>query len=453
MIKTLIAVLYVFFIAVLIEFGIGQLGYRLTQGEWHSYEHAKQERNEIITASVVREREAADIDIKKSGKKQHRTEILHPYLGFVVDFHDDACPDIGFCDDRMRGYQPLLMGRDFLEASPDRAIVAITGGSFAYGVANNSTKGKIEQALASLPELQGKQVFVYTLALGGYKQPQQLFALQYYLVMGAHFDMIINIDGFNEMVLPQVENLPFRTNPFFPRVWHSRVRSGVENYQAKMIQGTKFYLSMERVRLAEKTNSDITRRSAVRGLIWKLRDRSLQKRIADAEIDYLAAAKSKPVIRSRMITAGTDFPRDDEQWVLTQLAEFWRRSSKTMHDVAKAHKIPYYHFLQPNQYVDNSKPMGGEERALAFLEGSPTIPPYAEAARKGYPHLIDQGRVLQQSEVAFRDLTMMFSDNEEILYRDACCHLNTRGYDYVIDEIVESIEAIGSTKAGGQPTQ
>ncbi len=451
--KKLIAIAYVLFIAVLLEFGIGQLGYRFTQGEWHSYEQAKQERNEIIAASVAWEREAADIDIKKSAQKSYRTEILHPYMGFVVDFHDDACPDIGFCDDRMRGYQPLLMGRDFLEAAPDRAIVAVTGGSFAYGVANNSTTGKIEEALASIPELQGKQIFVYTLAMGGFKQPQQLFALQYYLTMGAHFDMIINIDGFNEIVLPQVENLPFGTNPFFPRVWHTRVRSGMENYQAKMIQSTKFYLSMERANLAKTTNRDITRRSAVRGLIWKLQDRSLQKGIAEAETAYLAAAKSKPIISSRMITAGTNFPRDDEQWVLTQLAEFWRRSSEMMSEVAKAHDIPYYHFLQPNQYVDNSKPMGQEERAAAFLEGSSITPPYAAAARKGYPHLISSGQTLHRFGVAYRDLTMMFSDNEEVLYRDACCHLNTRGYDYVIDEIVEYITSIDSTQAGEQTVQ
>ncbi len=164
--KVLMAILYGLFLAVLVEFGVGQLGYRLTQGEWHSYEQAKQERNEILAASVAAEREAANIDTTKSRGKKRRTEILHPYMGFVVDFHDEACPDIGFCDDRMRGYQPLLKGRDFPEAAPDRAIVAITGGSFAYGVANNSTKGKIEQALATIPELQGKQIFVYTLAVG-----------------------------------------------------------------------------------------------------------------------------------------------------------------------------------------------------------------------------------------------------------------------------------------------
>lgn len=439
--KVVTAAGYCLFLFVLLEFGVGQLGYRFTQGEWHSYEQAKKERGEIIAASVDAEREAADIDDSKSDDKKRRTEILHPYMGFVVDFHDEACPDIGFCDDRMRGYQPLLKGGDFPQPAPDRAIVAITGGSFAYGVANNSTKGRLERALATIPGLQGKEILIYTLALGGYKQPQQLFALQYYLAMGAHFDMIINIDGFNEMVLPLTENLPMRTNPFFPRVWHTRVKGGTENYKSKIVQGTKAYLGMERARLAEKTNRDIFRRSALRGLVWKLQDTALQQRIAGAESEYLETVKSNPLKKSRMIAAGSDFPRQDEQLVLTRLAGFWRQSSEMLHTVAKGHHIPYYHFLQPNQYVADSKPMDDKERAVALMEGSGRTHPYAAAARKGYPQLIAQGQTLKQAGVPFHDLTMMFKDNSEVLYRDACCHLNTKGYDYVIDEIAAHITA------------
>jgi hypothetical protein len=87
------------------------------------------------------------------------------------------------------------------------------------------------------------------------------------------------------------------------------------------------------------------------------------------------------------------------------------------------------------------------------MEGSAKTHPYAAPARKGYPYLISQGQALQQSEVAFRDLTMMFKDKEEAVYRDACCHLTARGYDYVIDEIVETIKAGGSTAAGEQAGQ
>ncbi len=43
--------------------------------------------------------------------------------------------------------------------------------------------------------------------------------------------------------------------------------------------------------------------------------------------------------------------------------------------------------FNPNQYVEDSKPMGEEERKIAFLKGTP-IAPCAEFATLGYPYLI-----------------------------------------------------------------
>ena len=80
--------------------------------------------------------------------------------------------------------------------------------------------------------------------------------------------------------------------------------------------------------------------------------------------------------------------------------------------------------------------MTEKERKIAFIKGHP----YAQGARLGYPYLISEGVILQKSKVAFHDLTMMFQDNKEVLYRDACCHFNTKGYDFIIDEIVALIK-------------
>jgi hypothetical protein len=357
----------------------------------------------------------------------------------VVDFHDDECPSIGFCDDRMRGYQDLLQGSDFPEASPERAFVVVTGGSVAYGIANNSTEGKLEQALSTIPELKDKEIIIYTFALGGYKQPQQLFAIQYYLAMGVHFDMIINVDGFNEIVLPLVENIPFHTNPFFPRIWHDRVTRGVENRKKKLLHGMQAYLNEQRSIIAVQMNKAFLRKSALRNLIWKIRDSSLKSRVAQAEVEYLDDVKNNPRIESKLITLGTKFERGYDEPMLERIADFWGRSSELLYDVAKGENIKYYHFLQPNQYVDGSKPMSPEERGIALLEGSPLVHPYAASAKQGYPYLIARGEELDKAGVPFHDLTMMFQENEELLYRDACCHYNTKGYDYIIDEIVSTM--------------
>src|SRR5262249_24504500 len=45
----------------------------------------------------------------------------------------------------------------------------------------------------------GRHVRVLNFASGGYKQPQQILVLAYYLSIGQPFDAIVNIDGYNEM--------------------------------------------------------------------------------------------------------------------------------------------------------------------------------------------------------------------------------------------------------------
>ena len=84
--------LYIFSLLLLVEVSFGYLGNWIVQGEAYSYDRLKQERRDIISDS--QERVAANLDQGKKGKKRkYRVEILHPYLGYVIDYHDDECPD------------------------------------------------------------------------------------------------------------------------------------------------------------------------------------------------------------------------------------------------------------------------------------------------------------------------------------------------------------------------
>lgn len=433
--------LYGLFLLILIEGGIGYAGYYFTQEQTFDYSRLKQQRRDIVSKFVSSGRIAQDLDQKpKKRRGGYKTEILHPYLGYVIDFHDDRCPGIGFCDDRMRRYQTLRDGQPFVPKAADRAIVVITGGSFAYGVSISSSDGKLEQALSTLPQFAGKEIVIYTLAAGGYKQPQQLLAMQYYLATGAQFDMVINIDGFNEVVLPAVENIPYGTHPTYPRVWHERIYRGSEDRRSKVFRGRVAYYGEQRAILADETNESIFSRSALKNLIWRFKDQSLQKRISEAEQTYLSNPNNIKRVASALATTGAQFEHENPDIIFTDLASLWRRSSEQLHATLKAQGTAYYHFLQPNQYVENSKPMNVEERKIAFLEGQGYEHPFAPSAKQGYPYLINQGQQLKASDVSFKDLTSVFKNNETILYVDACCHLNEAGYDLIIDEMVDIIQ-------------
>ena len=95
----------------------------------------------------------------------------------------------------------------------------------------------------------------------------------------------------------------------------------------------------------------------------------------------------------------------------------------------------YFHFLQPNQYVKGSKSKGPEERAIA-------LPPtyfYKQGATEGDPYLITAGREMREQGLAFTDLTPMFKDVAEPVYRDPCCHFNTRGHELIAQEIARVV--------------
>jgi hypothetical protein len=124
------------------------------------------------------------------------------------------------------------------------------------------------------------------------------------------------------------------------------------------------------------------------------------------------------------------------------LGHLWEESSFQMNAVAKAKGIRYFHFLQPNQYVEGSKPMDAQERRVAIKEDHP----YAGSVRKGYPVLKELGQDLVRRGVTFVDLTNIYANNRDVLYRDNCCHVNTAGQRIIVDAMVKTIRsAIPST--------
>jgi len=117
-------------------------------------------------------------------------------------------------------------------------------------------------------------------------------------------------------------------------------------------------------------------------------------------------------------------------------AVFWRKSSEQIAHLSKSADFNYYHFLQPNQYVENSKQLTKEELEIAF-ESGPFA--YKDAAQKGYPLLIEEGKKMIGNDVNFVDLTMLFKNENRTIYNDKCCHYNQLGYDLIADKIINTI--------------
>src|SRR4029453_9473525 len=132
-------------------------------------------------------------------------DVIHPYLGFV--------PDPSLAKPRATIGDPPQV----LAPSDTELIVGVFGGSFAAGLCNFA-KGELRRVLAQ----PGKAVRLLCVAAGGYKQPQQFLSLAYLLAQGAHFDLVINVDGFNEIALSPAENRPRGGAPLYPSRWFWR---------------------------------------------------------------------------------------------------------------------------------------------------------------------------------------------------------------------------------------
>ena len=85
-------------------------------------------------------------------------------------------------------------------------MIGVFGGSFTHSV-YLSLKDLLSKHAAEF----GKKIVVINLGLAGYKQPQQLMTLNYLLALGAEFDIVIALDGFNEVALPGSKISPTRS--------------------------------------------------------------------------------------------------------------------------------------------------------------------------------------------------------------------------------------------------
>jgi lysophospholipase L1-like esterase len=87
-------------------------------------------------------------------------------------------------------------------------------------------------------------------------------------------------------------------------------------------------------------------------------------------------------------------------------------------------------FLQPNQYLKDSKPLSEQERRIAIdplrIEGTNEIMVSLKAAVQDLRH----------HGVPIFDLTNIFSSTKDTVYKDDCCHLNNLGNQIMADAVV-----------------
>ena len=383
--------------------GISRLAYYLAFAEWYS-----------LTPSLSAADPAGAAPDEPAGlarqapytPRQQTFRISHPYYGFTA----------------LSPVSPLN-AMPPPKTNPDTVLIALLGGSVARDAAPH-----LQQALTQYFTDQGlaKEPVVISLAYSAMKQPQQLHIAAFMLAMGGNFDIIVNLDGYNELAYSWL-NFNKDVFPSFPYQWENQVSlTRDEIALAGQIRAARSQLAQ----LQQTGPTSPFRYTALYGIIHRYQTRQAETRILQLnyEMSNLGRARS-------LEQQGPYVPFRKSSDMRRETVSVWYRSSALLSRLAAAGGADYYHFLQPNQYIPNSKPLSPEELQNYYRPGQVKSTDYPNT----YPLFQQFGQALQQRGVPYFDLTQIFNDHPETLYTDECCHLTPRGYQLLAAAMVQRL--------------
>jgi hypothetical protein len=318
-------------------------------------------------------------------------------------------------------------------AGARQLLVGIFGGSVAAWFCEVGTD-RLVARLPALPAYQGREIVPLCFAHEGYKQPQQLLILSYFLSIGQELDLAINIDGFNEVALSPLNDAR-GSDISMPSVMHmdplvalldQSSMSGDKVEALARIQGYRRRLNAAAVRANNAW-------SAASYFIFSRVHAVLERQYQDEvrRFDALPAGSGTSLIR---VTPKVR-PRDAAA-LQQDIAAGWMRASLLMRQMLASRGARYVHVLQPNQYF-TTRPFAPGEADVALTAASPFKP----GAEHGYPELervIGSG-AFAQAGVTFVDGVHLFDAERAPVYIDNCCHYTRRGYEILADAIAEAI--------------
>ena len=373
------------------------------------------------------------------------SQRIHPFYGFTLAPGKQSSIDsasgkllatnnLGFYSD---------VDYPVTRSSPDEILVGIFGGSVAAQLAVFETEHAVfREALARRLDLEPRLIQVLNFAQGGFKQPQQALILAYVRSLGQELDLVVNCDGFNEVVLAG-RNVEAGIAIDMPSIDHVRVLQDVTSF-GESVDGVERMLRVRShwARYASRYNRAWAGEAAELRLAsgflfhWVLYEIDL-RRYERARLAAAPSGDSAPSADggSWLYLAPTSSGRaaSDFDAIFPAAVELWSRSSRLMAGIQSASGAAYLHVVQPNQYHETSRAFSPDEEAVAFSKQSR----YGPLARRGYGPLVEEVGALQESGVSAEDLTTIFDEIDGPVYADDCCHYTGLGQRVVLKAIAD----------------
>jgi len=155
--------------------------------------------------------------------------------------------------------------------------------------------------------------------------------------------------------------------------------------------------------------------------------------------DYQISLKSLEIKKS--YEKGAKFFKMDDEFIIDHAVRQWKNYHQLIHEISSSGGILDIHLLQPNPFVEKSKPLTSDE--VHNINNSYDIRDYVVA---GYPKLRTAVSNLKKSGFVAEDLSYIFKHIEGSIWDDSA-HPNRIGYEIVLDKVFEMIEKNKSSLA------
>lgn len=322
----------------------------------------------------------------------------------------------------------------FAKTSDDQVILGMFGGSVGAWFCQIGAPRLVEN-LRATPYFKDREIVPLCFAHEGYKQPQQVLVLAYFLSIGQAYDLVVNIDGFNEVALSSLNNAQ-GLDISMPSVQHLDPLIALVNRSALTPEKLESLAAIfhDRRTLVDLAGTIAANRSAAVHAVLDWYYGRVSARYS-LELGRFSNLPANPP-ENALIQATPPTRERESPAVYSDIAGMWSGASLLMDQMVEARGGAYFHVLQPNQYFTTRR-FGSAEAAIAINNASP----YKTSIEEGYPALMAAAPALTDAGVAFVDATSVFDRLDAAVYMDDCCHYTLEGNRALADLIAASILA------------
>jgi hypothetical protein len=325
----------------------------------------------------------------------------------------------------------------YTKKDPREFVVGIFGGSVGVWFCQLGAP-RLTAMLRERPFFRDRTIVPLCFSHEGYKQPQQAVLLTYFLSIGQQFDLVINIDGFNEVALARL-NQERGFDLSMPSAMH------LEGLRALIDGGT---MTPARLRSLAAIDSDRQRLDALAGRLNESRLAVvyvvLERYYRVVEARYQAeearfAALPAAAAGSSALHVTPPLAHERPERFFEEVARMWVRTSTLMQAALQRQGAAYVHVLQPNQYA-TARRFNDAETKVALNPASPFKP----GAEQGYPALLAALSALPPAPDGphIFDATRVFDAEPAAVYVDDCCHYTRRGNELLADFVAQAVLSV-----------